>query len=128
MSTPAPPEEPRAARARGVMIARGGGGDDLRALAELLDSAGIDYGIEDRLEPDGSGRAWQIFVSPRDVQRARRTLQQLVAKGSTDTRAGANTPPTGPLFEGGGRGLTQSFLVLACFGLGFLLLLRGCMG
>ena len=128
MSTSAPPEDPGAARARGVMIARGSGGDDLRALAGLLDSAGIDFGVEEALHPDGSDQSWQVFVRPRDVLRARSALQQLIGTGPAGAHAAPGDPPSGPLFEGGGLGLTRSFLMLACFGLGVALLLRGCAG
>lgn len=128
MSQPAPPQDPGSPRPRGVMIARGTGGADLRSVAEALDSAAVNYEVEEQLQPDGSEQTWQIFVRARDVLQARRALQQLVNAGPRDVGATSTGPPTGPLFEGGGRGLTRSLLMFACFGLGAALLVRGCTG
>lgn len=128
MRASAPPEDPGSTPSRRVLIARGTEAGDLRTLAELLESAGIEYGIEDESVPGGTGQSWQVFVRPRDVLRARVALQQLIRAGSGGAGSGGDTPPPGPLFEGGGRSLTQSLLVVACFGLGFALLLRACTG
>ena len=130
MTIPTDPAEPVPARSRGVLIARGSGEPDLRALSDLLERAGVEYHVEEELRADGTQthELWQVFVRPGAVLAARRALQPLMEAEQSQSPPGTAAPSPGPLFDGGSRGLTLRLVTLGCFGLGFVLLFRSCTG
>jgi hypothetical protein len=100
-----------------VPIARGSDRALLERVVDALESAGVQYAVEDEVAGEAAG-TWQVLVPIAQAPRALAALAAL-RSGGPDAAApyGAHAPPRpGPLFESQRFDALRLLLMLACFG------------